>query len=128
MILAFALMLAAQDPQPDCTDAMSQAEINACAALDFEQADAELNRLWPSLIEDARAADREIDRRYDQLPGYEEVLRDAQRAWIAFRDAQCTDESYAEARGGSMAPMVYSNCLARMTRERIAQLSPAERP
>ena len=48
----------------------------------------------------------------------------AQRAWLIFRDAHCTVEGY-EARGGSMEPMVYNGCRARITRERTAQLRPS---
>ena len=71
-----------------------------------------------------RAAGRPGDRpRHDQRPTTEAVLRQAQRAWLTFRDAQCTYEGYGEARGGSMEPMVYSGCRARLTRERIAQLA-----
>jgi uncharacterized protein YecT (DUF1311 family) len=128
MMPFLALALAAQEPQLDCANAMTQADMNACAARDFEQADAELNRIWPGLIAGARAADREIDRTYDHRPGYEQMLREAQRAWLAFRDAQCTYEAADEARGGSMEPMVFSGCAAQLTRARIRQLTGADQP
>jgi uncharacterized protein YecT (DUF1311 family) len=105
-----------------CDDAQSQLAMNMCAQLDFERADADLNRVYQDEIAGAQQADREIDRASDQRPTSEAVLRQAQRAWITFRDAQCTYEGYGEARGGSMEPMVYSGCRARLTRERIAQL------
>lgn len=114
---------AAQDPPLNCDDAQSQAEMNMCAARDFQEADAELNRLWRDMIAGARESDREIDRSYDRQPTSEETLRTAQRAWIAFRDAHCTYESF-EARGGSMQPMLASGCMATLTRERIRQLRP----
>ncbi len=106
----------------NCDDPQYQVEMNACAALDFERADADLNRIWPQLLADARAADGEINPD-DQRPREEEMLRRAQRAWIAFRDAHCTREGY-EARGGSMEPMLYEGCRAHLTRQRIDQLQP----
>jgi uncharacterized protein YecT (DUF1311 family) len=121
LAVAFAL-LAAQGPAPDCRDPQTQMEMNACAALDFGQADRELNALWPRAIAAARAADSGIDRRYDRRPTSEAKLREAQRAWIAFRDAHCTWQAYGEARGGSMEPMSYDGCRAILTRERIRQL------
>ena len=123
--LAFALAAAPQDPWQEyhCDDPQNQAEMNRCAGLDFERADAELNALWREVIAGAREADREINREYDQAPTSEEVLRQAQRAWITFRDAHCTYEGH-EARGGSMETMLYEGCRARVTRERIAQLRP----
>jgi uncharacterized protein YecT (DUF1311 family) len=48
-------------------------------------------------------------------------LREAQRAWVSFRDAQCRLESF-EARGGSMQPMLDSGCRAAVTRARTAEL------
>jgi uncharacterized protein YecT (DUF1311 family) len=107
-----------------CDDAQSQLAMNMCAELDFERADADLNRVYREEVASARQADREIDSD-DHRPTSEAVLRQAQRAWLTFRDAQCTYEGYGEARGGSMEPMVYSGCLARLTRERIAQLGPS---
>lgn len=115
----------AQTPYQDhnCEEAMAQMDMNACALLDFEAADAELDARWRDVIADAREADRELDRERDERPASEAVLREAQRAWIGFRDAHCTWEGY-EARGGSMEPMLYNGCRARLTRERIAQLRP----
>jgi uncharacterized protein YecT (DUF1311 family) len=49
------------------------------------------------------------------------VLDSAQRAWIAFRDAQCSyvAKSYE---GGSMQPMQQGACLEALTRARTKQL------
>ena len=131
MLLALALQSAAapQPDEPDCSapETQSQLEMNMCAGLDFEAADRELNRVYREAIEAARQSDRELDRSTDQRPGYEAVLREAQRAWVAFREAHCRYEGYEEARGGSMEPMIYSGCSARLTRERIAQLTPQAR-
>ena len=129
LYIALALLLVRQDPwqEYNCEDPRNQAEMNRCAALDFERADAELNMLWREVIAGAREADREINREYDEAPTSEDVLRQAQRAWISFRDGHCTYEGH-EARGGSMESMLYNGCRARVTRERIAQLRPPSEP
>jgi uncharacterized protein YecT (DUF1311 family) len=126
LVLALALQgsLDAQAREHNCSDAQNQMDMNFCAEIDFERADAELNRVYRDAIAGARQEDREIDRASDQRATAEAVLREAQRAWVTFRDAQCTYERYGEARGGSMEPMVYGGCRARLTRERIAQLRP----
>ena len=125
-MLMTALLLAAvaapsEYQEHNCDNPMSQMDMNFCAGLEFETADAELNRLWKKVVADAREADREVDRKYDKRPSSEEVLRQAQRAWIQYRDAHCTFEGY-ESRGGSMEAMLYNFCRAQVTRERIAQL------
>ena len=124
MIAALALALLAAGQPADtlnCDDTRSQAEMNACAARDFETADRELNLVWRESIANARDLDREMDANADGRASYEATLRDAQRAWLAFRDAQCAWEGY-EARGGSMESMLYEMCRANLTRERSAQL------
>lgn len=128
LLLGMALAAAAAQPmtEAECANAMSQMEMNACARQAFERADAELNRLYREQIVAARASDRSPDNgriEGDDRPGEEETLREAQRAWVAFRDAHCRGEGYAE-RGGSMEPMIFHQCSERLTRERIAQLTP----
>ena len=118
-LMMAAALLGAQEP--DCRTAETQADMNRCAYLDFQAADRELNQLWPQVIAAARAADAEIDRSYDQAPTSEQAVRNAQRAWITFRDEQCTYEGH-EARGGSMETMIYEGCRATLTRQRIEQL------
>ncbi|HEV2865582.1 MAG TPA: lysozyme inhibitor LprI family protein [Allosphingosinicella sp.] len=124
LALALALFAQAQDPwrEYNCDDPQNQAEMNRCAGLRFERADAELNRVYREAVRQEQAADREETGYGDMHPTYEEALRAAQRAWVAFRDAQCEYESF-EARGGSMQPMLYEGCRARMTQERTRELS-----
>jgi uncharacterized protein YecT (DUF1311 family) len=127
LLLPAGLALLAAQPSPaqewHCDNPQAQMEMNACAAIDFERADAELNAEYRRAIASARVADREFDDAGDRRPGDEATLREAQRAWVAFRDAQCRLEGY-EARGGSMEPMLYEGCRARLTRARIRQLNP----
>src|SRR6218665_1348085 len=122
--LTAALLLAAQDPQWNCDNPQAQQEMNYCAAQDAERADAELNAVYRTAIEQAREADRDYARTAEGRsdgPGEEATLREAQRAWVAFRDAHCRLESF-EARGGSMQPMIDGGCRAALTRARTAEL------
>lgn len=127
-LFAFALLLAAQDPPWNCENPQAQQEMNYCAAEDFRRADAELNTVYRTVLEQARVADREYAGVADGAggptdggPGEEATLREAQRSWVAFRDAQCRLESF-EARGGSMQPMLDAGCKATLTRARTAEL------
>ena len=113
------LLLVAQ--QPDCSDPQNQVEMNHCAEIDFQRADAELNRIWPQMLASAREGDADINREFDDRPTSEQVLREAQRAWITYRDRHCSYEGY-EARGGSMESLLYNGCRAQLTNERIQQL------
>ncbi|WP_290886981.1 lysozyme inhibitor LprI family protein [Hoeflea sp.] len=111
---------------PDCIDPQTQMEMSYCAHADFEDADKELNALWPDVVAAARQSDEYVADQAKSMgvPTTLEALRTAQRAWISFRDAQCEYEAY-EVFGGSAQPMVGSLCLARLTRERIEVLKRA---
>jgi len=87
----------------------SQQMMNICAGEDYQAADAKLNAAYQNLIgsDDADA---------------KRLLQAAQRAWIAFRDAECAHNTAASA-GGSIHAMEVSQCLTRLTNERIKQLA-----
>ena len=89
--------------------AQTQAAMNAQARAEFEQADAELNKTYQAVLK--------------KLPdaGSKQKLKEAQRAWIASRDAEAT-RAAGEVRGGSMAPAVRYETMSKLTRERSNQL------
>lgn len=97
---------------------MTQRDMNACAAADLARVDEDLNAAYA----DARAAMRLRDAGLsaDQT-GAEIALRDAQRAWISFRDLACAAEGFV-VRGGSIEPLVVLMCKTRLTEARIADL------
>jgi uncharacterized protein YecT (DUF1311 family) len=113
LILA-ALLLTAQEP--NCADPQNQAEMNECAARDANEADAALNLIYPQVL----AHYQQMDRDSESTEGAKR-LRAAQRAWIAFRDAECAVAGY-EALGGSMESMLVSGCIAQMTQRRATEL------
>lgn len=114
----------------NCTDPQNQAEMNICAGIDFARADLDLNAAYRDAIAGAQANDRErsaVDRESDTRPGYEAVLRAAQRAWLTYRDQHCTWQGYNDARGGSMEALVYNGCRASVTRARVEELRGGQR-
>jgi uncharacterized protein YecT (DUF1311 family) len=125
VIAAAALLLFAQadsvEPDQVCDDPQTQLAMNTCASMDFNAADAALNEQWAITARDMRNLDEQIDRDEDQQAGHYETLLTGQRAWLAFRDAQCRSESFF-ARGGSLQPALEFHCKAFMTELRIQQL------
>ncbi|HZG31901.1 MAG TPA: lysozyme inhibitor LprI family protein [Sphingopyxis sp.] len=119
--MLFTLAAAAQEPEVDCDNPQYQVEMNFCAGRGYDAADAELNAQYKLTVAALKARDKDIDRSYDTQPTHYDTLLAAQRAWIAYRDQHCLSESFA-ARGGSMAPMLHSGCMARLTKQRTAEL------
>ncbi|MFC5345276.1 lysozyme inhibitor LprI family protein [Brevundimonas staleyi] len=88
--------------------AQTQSQLNATAAREQQAADRALNSQYTATM--------------NQLsPSSRTLLRNAQRAWITFRDQQCRYESSA-VQGGSAQPMVLSGCIARLSNERTREL------
>jgi uncharacterized protein YecT (DUF1311 family) len=116
-----ALLLLAAAPALDCRNPMAQQDMNQCAWIDFQRADAALNAQWRRTVAAEREADKSVDRKYDSQPGYYETLLAAQRAWLTYRDNHCLGASF-EARGGSLAPLLEATCKTALTEARTREL------
>jgi uncharacterized protein YecT (DUF1311 family) len=91
-----------------CADAQSQAEMNICWGKEYKAADATLNQVYRQLF--AKLDDEQ-----------KAQLKDAQNAWLKYRDANC--EFVADQyKGGSMRPMIAAICLADVTHNRTTEL------
>ena len=118
IVLTAAYAMPGHAQELDCRDPQTQVEMTGCAARDYEAADAELNAAWGEAMAWARRMDEGLPA--DQVPAAD-ILRDAQRAWIPFRDQACEAESLA-ARGGTMQNMLFYMCLTRLTEVRTEDL------
>lgn len=102
----------------NCEDPQDQSSMTRCAGIDYEKADTDLDKLWPAVKARAEENDKGASA---EDGGYVKALLASQKAWIAFRDAECTWQGFVS-HGGSMEPMLVNGCLATLTRERIQQL------
>jgi len=64
---------------------------------------------------------REVEKRLSDDAGAKGRLVAAQRAWISFRDAECTFQSSGED-GGTAAPLAIAACRTTLTTDRTEQL------
>lgn len=94
----------------DCANANDQATMTQCAGQDFKVADKELNTVY-----------QQISSRLKNNADSKKLLVSAQRAWIGFRDAECKF-SASGVSGGSVYPLIYSNCLTGVTKVRVEAL------
>lgn len=94
----------------DCSDygKLSTHEMIQCTDRELQQYDRKLNRVYRELMQ--------------RLPPEErQRLREADRAWITYRDRECDFEGF-EMRGGSGEALLVAGCLVTKTRERIRDL------
>ncbi|MDZ5703614.1 lysozyme inhibitor LprI family protein [Enterobacter ludwigii] len=109
LIAGAALLLSANALAEECTNATTQLEMNTCTAQQYQAADKKLNQTYQAAIKRAEAPQREL-------------LKKAQQAWIALRDADCNFIG-SGTEGGSVQPMIISQCLNEKTVEREAFLA-----
>ena len=109
LIAGAALLLSANALADECANASTQLELNTCTAQQYQAADKKLNQTYQAAIKRAAAPQRDL-------------LKKAQQAWIALRDADCTFVG-SGTEGGSIQPMIVNQCLAEKTVEREAFLA-----
>lgn len=122
-VMAFALMAAAPvraEPKIDCDNAMSTVEMNECAGRDYERADAELNRVYKEAL--AAIPEMAVDEPRFNAKSWEAALRASQRAWIAYRDAECDEHVPMSWSGGTGTTVAVISCKTGLTEERTKAL------
>lgn len=132
--LAFAALSAAvpagaqprgdRNPGPDSRNDQFYRNRDATQA-ELSAADARLNRVYQRRIVEAQQADRiAVRQRPRGWYGQESALRAAERAWIAYRDADCRYAAQEEV-GSRIYASVVRACLIDRTNDRIAVLQDA---
>jgi len=104
--------LVAQSADDDC--AGTTAETTACLYARYKTEDASLNAIYQRALKSAA----------EHSPKDLANLRDAQRKWVAYRDAACEAE-YSLWGLGTGGPSAREACLLRVTRSRIEDLKSA---
>lgn len=127
-VMIIALLLSApayagkqQTPEPevDCDNAGSTYEMNVCAGREFEAADKELNDVYKRAL--AAVPDMATERPYDAT-SWADALRKSQRAWLAYRDAECEGHVPMFWSGGSGATADMTGCATDLTKARTKEL------
>ncbi len=120
MLVAVPPAVAEDEPDVDCKNPMTQYDMNVCSDRDYREADKALNAQWAAVKPIIKEWDESLES-LGMIPSAETSLLKAQRAWIDYRDGQC-DAEEAAVQGGTMAPTIYSSCMAELTRKRTLEL------
>lgn len=101
-----------------CLDAaVNNAEIKQCIFSAYEKADQELNTVYQNIVSKLKNNESDTDS--------SEILKrlvSAERAWIAFRDADCSLAA-TEMLNGSGESTINGSCLVEKTLNRIDELT-----
>lgn len=93
----------------NCKAPANQIEMDQCAGRDFSAADAKLNALYRSMMS-----------RYDAPD--QKVLKAAEKAWLSYRDAECSYETNGTV-GGTINSTMFTQCKAAKTNARLKELN-----
>ena len=107
-LLLSGLLLSANVLADSCDAATSQAGLNECYGNEYKKQDELLNQTYLEAMKLATETQKPL-------------LKAAQNAWIAYRDADCALMT-SGADGATVAPMVHAQCMADKTRERTELL------
>jgi uncharacterized protein YecT (DUF1311 family) len=88
----------------------NQASMNQCASKQYTALDAELNTQYKAQMS------------WLTTPARKKALQDAQKKWVAFRDADCQYQVGKREDGGSLWPLAQAQCLSERTKVRVEQL------
>src|SRR5262245_57414719 len=122
-ILALTILALAASPAAaqdvDCSNANTTVEMNFCADKDYAAADKALNAAYQDAL--AKIAKVGGKKPYDSK-SWEEALRTSQRAWIAFRDAECKGLTPMRWSGGTITTLAVLGCMTSLTQARAEML------
>ena len=99
------------NPPPNCENQMTQFDMNVCSYRDSLRTDLELNRAWEAAAARARGERAEFKR-----------LLDAQRKWIAYREAQCALEAGPREGSGTIWALIQNSCMTKLAKTRTVEL------
>jgi uncharacterized protein YecT (DUF1311 family) len=88
--------------------AQTQMKMNQTAHNDFKKAGTELNKVYKQVMKILNEKEKKL-------------MIKAQKDWLTFRDSHCKFEIEQYA-GGSIQPLIHSNCLTELTNDRIEDL------
>lgn len=110
-MLPFMISGATAQSASGCADVTSQTGMSICSAAQASQADGAMSAIY-----------NQVRKRLGPKSPEGLRLRDAQRAWISYRDAWCSFQTMS-VEGGSMHPQVYAGCIEKLTKEQTAKLT-----
>lgn len=110
LLTCLPLLASASDDAIDCENAMNTIEINQCAAIELESAQAELDKYLAASFEH-NAYDAELVA----------SIKKAQDSWQAYMSAHC-NSVYTQWRDGSIRGVMALSCKTTLTKQRTHEV------
>lgn len=95
--------------------------IGQCLGAETADWDALLNTSYTQAMARAKTFDAALNKGEGEITETAPLLKQAQRNWIAFRDASCTYQA-ARYQGGTMSGTTYASCVLGLTADQALRL------
>jgi uncharacterized protein YecT (DUF1311 family) len=117
------------EPIDLCASTLQQPDSGACYEAEFRQADQDLNHIYRAALvalgKDLDDANAKSDKDHAAFDAKSiGILRDAQAAWVKYRDLQCSAAGQ-QFQAGSIEPLIIARCMTITTRHRIEEIHDA---
>lgn len=103
----------------DCANAITTPEINECASIEKDKVEAKLNDTYKKALAFLDNSDPLIK---EDAAKAKAKLKEAQRAWIKFRETDC-DAIYSFNASGTMRTVLWIGCMQSHAEQRINELN-----
>ncbi|WP_061017321.1 lysozyme inhibitor LprI family protein [Vibrio splendidus] len=110
IVVCFSFSALSDESVVDCENAMNTIEINQCAAIELESAQAELDKYLEASFEH-NSYDAELV----------SSVKSAQESWQAYVTAHC-DSVYTQWRDGSIRGVMALSCKTKLTKQRTYEV------
>jgi uncharacterized protein YecT (DUF1311 family) len=117
LIALFTSFTGAAAVAQNCANPTTAPEVNECAMLQQRKTEKRLDAAYASLIKSLNRADAPGE----DYSGRKKAVEASQRAWIAFRKADC-DAIYKINESGSARTVAFHNCLQKHAERRMVDL------
>lgn len=114
----------ATPPMLDCAHAVTTPDINACAQLELDKKELELNQTYQRVLRTFDTVS-ETPSSVTNQSTLKQQLISAQRLWVKFRKADC-DATYTYWSDGTIRGAMYLSCMIEKTKTRITELQAYE--
>jgi uncharacterized protein YecT (DUF1311 family) len=103
----------------NCKEVSISAQVDQCAEMAMKEADSQLNSHYHQLM--ARL-ETQYQSQSELGAAYLAKVKEAQRAWVKLRDANCAVEAFEIETDRPAHATVVNNCITRMSQERSVEL------
>jgi uncharacterized protein YecT (DUF1311 family) len=102
-----------------CAGTVTNDQVKDCLAQQYRRVDEEINAVWPHVL---KLIDSSSQMPPEARKQWHDNILTAQRAWVQYKDAECTGAAPFKFYQSAQAEIEHLGCLVRLTALRLGEL------